>query len=54
MFAGTDFREIFREIRIEPVTIFNNQLNVELTDWLFFLITGAWCLALNRRLCRIT
>ncbi|HAH47749.1 MAG TPA: hypothetical protein DCM07_23410 [Planctomycetaceae bacterium] len=55
MFAGTDFREVFREIRIEPVTFFNNLLNVELTDWLFFLITdtlpdGAWCLTLNRRL----
>ncbi|NQV25455.1 MAG: spermidine synthase [Rhodopirellula sp.] len=29
-------REIFREVRVEPVTVFNNLVNVEQTDWLFF------------------
>jgi spermidine synthase len=28
--------EVFGEVRIEPVTIFNNLINVEQTDWLFF------------------
>ncbi|QDV53196.1 polyamine aminopropyltransferase [Gimesia fumaroli] len=28
--------EVFREVRIEPVTVFNNLINVEQTDWLFF------------------
>ncbi|MCH9652329.1 MAG: spermidine synthase [Planctomycetes bacterium] len=28
--------EVFREVRIEPVTIFNNLINVQQTDWLFF------------------
>ena len=27
---------VFREVRIEPVTIFNNLINEEQTDWLFF------------------
>lgn len=29
-------REVFREVRIEPVTVYNNLINVEQTDWLFF------------------
>lgn len=29
-------REVFREVRIEPVTVFNNLINEEQTDWLFF------------------
>ena len=29
-------REVFREVRVEPVTVFNNLINVEQTDWLFF------------------
>jgi spermidine synthase len=29
-------REVFREVRIEPVTVFNNLIDVEQTDWLFF------------------
>lgn len=28
--------EVFSEVRIEPVTIFNNLIDVEQTDWLFF------------------
>ncbi|QDV20874.1 spermidine synthase [Gimesia panareensis] len=28
--------ELFREVRIEPVTIFNNLINEQQTDWLFF------------------
>ena len=28
--------EVFREVRVEPVTVFNNLINVEQTDWLFF------------------
>mgnify|MGYP003630148059 CR=1 FL=1 len=28
--------KVFREVRIEPVTVFNNLINVEQTDWLFF------------------
>lgn len=28
--------EVFREVRIEPVTVFNNLINVQQTDWLFF------------------
>jgi len=27
---------VFREVRIEPVTIFNNLINEQQTDWLFF------------------
>jgi spermidine synthase len=29
-------REVFQEVQIEPVTVFNNLINVEQTDWLFF------------------
>lgn len=29
-------RESFREVRIEPVTVFNDLIDVEQTDWLFF------------------
>ncbi|WP_145423329.1 spermidine synthase [Symmachiella dynata] len=29
-------REVFREVHIEPVTVFNNLIDVEQTDWLFF------------------
>ncbi len=28
--------EVFGEVRVEPVTVFNNLVNVEQTDWLFF------------------
>ncbi|MEO1995845.1 MAG: spermidine synthase, partial [Planctomycetaceae bacterium] len=28
--------DVFREVRIEPVTVFNNLVNVQQTDWLFF------------------
>ncbi|QDV18742.1 Spermidine synthase [Gimesia panareensis] len=28
--------EVFREVRIEPVTVFNNLINEQQTDWLFF------------------
>lgn len=28
--------EVFGEVRIEPVTVFNNLINEEQTDWLFF------------------
>lgn len=28
--------DVFREVRIEPVTVFNNLVNEEQTDWLFF------------------
>ncbi|WP_339629501.1 hypothetical protein [Gimesia maris] len=28
--------EVFREVRIEPVTVFNNLINEEQTDWLLF------------------
>lgn len=28
--------DVFRAVRIEPVTVFNNLINVEQTDWLFF------------------
>jgi spermidine synthase len=29
-------REVFREVRVEPVTVFNNLVDIEQTDWLFF------------------
>jgi len=29
-------RDVFREVRIEPVTVFNNLVNEQQTDWLFF------------------
>ena len=29
-------RDMFREVRIEPVTVYNNLINVQQTDWLFF------------------
>ncbi len=29
-------RDIFREVRVEPVTVHNNLINEEQTDWLFF------------------
>jgi spermidine synthase len=29
-------REVFREVRIEPVTIDNDLIDEEMTDWLFF------------------
>lgn len=29
-------REVFKEVRVEPVTVFNNLIDVEQTDWLFF------------------
>ncbi len=29
-------RAVFREVHIEPVTVFNNLIDVEQTDWLFF------------------
>ncbi|MDA0283258.1 MAG: spermidine synthase [Planctomycetota bacterium] len=29
-------REVFCEVRLEPVTVFNNLVNEEQTDWLFF------------------
>ncbi len=29
-------RDIFGEVRIEPVTVYNNLINVQQTDWLFF------------------
>jgi len=29
-------RDVFREVRIEPVTVYNNLINVQQTDWLFF------------------
>lgn len=28
--------DVFDEVRVEPVTVFNNLVNVEQTDWLFF------------------
>jgi spermidine synthase len=28
--------DVFREVRVEPVTVFNNLVNEEQTDWLFF------------------
>ena len=28
--------EVFGEVRVKPVTVFNNLVNVEQTDWLFF------------------
>ncbi len=28
--------EVFREVHIEPVTVFNNLINEQQTDWLFF------------------
>jgi len=28
--------EVFREVHVEPVTVFNNLINEEQTDWLFF------------------
>jgi spermidine synthase len=27
---------VFREVRVEPITVYNNLINVEQTDWLFF------------------
>jgi 23S rRNA A2030 N6-methylase RlmJ len=32
--------EVFREVCIEPVTVFNNLINVQQTDWLFLHMTG--------------
>jgi spermidine synthase len=29
-------RDVFREVRVEPVTVFNNLVNEQQTDWLFF------------------
>ncbi len=29
-------RDVFRDVQIEPVTVFNNLIDVEQTDWLFF------------------
>ena len=29
-------REVFDEVRVEPITVFNNLIDVEQTDWLFF------------------
>ena len=29
-------RQVFREVRIEPVTFTNSHINEEMTDWLFF------------------
>ena len=29
-------REVFRKVRLEPVTVFNNLIEEEQTDWLFF------------------
>ena len=29
-------RDVFREVHIEPVTVFNNLINEQQTDWLFF------------------
>jgi spermidine synthase len=29
-------REVFANVRVEPVTVFNNLIDVEQTDWLFF------------------
>jgi spermidine synthase len=29
-------RDVFREVRIEPVTVYNNLINEPQTDWLFF------------------
>ena len=29
-------RDVFDEVRIEPVTVFNNLINEQQTDWLFF------------------
>jgi spermidine synthase len=29
-------RDVFSEVHIEPVTVFNNLIDVEQTDWLFF------------------
>ncbi len=29
-------RKVFREVRVEPVTFFNDLINEETTDWLFF------------------
>ncbi len=29
-------RDVFREVRVEPVTVYNNLINVQQTDWLFF------------------
>jgi spermidine synthase len=34
-FAGA-LREVFREVRIEPVTFLNDLIDEEATDWLFF------------------
>jgi spermidine synthase len=34
-FAGT-LREVFPEVRVEPVTFFNDLVDEETTDWLFF------------------
>jgi spermidine synthase len=29
-------REVFDEVRVEPITVLNNLIDVEQTDWLFF------------------
>jgi spermidine synthase len=29
-------RDVFEEVHLEPVTVFNNLVNEEQTDWLFF------------------
>jgi hypothetical protein len=29
-------RAVFQEVRIEPVTFFNELIDEEVTDWLFF------------------
>jgi len=34
-FADT-LRQVFREVRVEPVTFTNTHINEEVTDWLFF------------------
>lgn len=33
---ATALRDVFREVRVEPVTVINDLVDVEQTDWLFF------------------
>lgn len=33
---ATALREVFREVRVEPVTVWNDLVDEEQTDWLFF------------------
>lgn len=33
-------RDVFREVRIEPITVFDNVINEEQTGWLFSVLTN--------------